>query len=200
MNTALAPTTEDAPRKLALMQAIGLDKLAPAQRELAVNIATRYGLDLLLKHLVIIEGRAYITRDGLLHVAHRSGVLDGIEVADVVLDGEYWRATCSVYRKDMTRPFTYSGRYPVKGTNAKYAPEMAVKVSEVAALRRAFDVSAPTLEERWDQDAPAAEPPKKTSLAEKVAARVAVVVPNEPEEDIGEPDPEAEAELAKLEF
>ena len=191
--TALATTTDEQPRKLALMKAVGLDRLAPEQRELAVNIATRYDLDLLLKHLVMIEGRAYITRDGLLHVAHRSNELDGIEVSDVALDGDYWRATCSVYRKDMGRPFTYTGRYPAKGGNAKYAPEMAVKVAEVAALRRAFDVSAPTLEERWDQDAPTPEPVKKTSLAEKVAEKAAVVV-------VPEATPSADAELDQLAF
>jgi hypothetical protein len=143
----------------------------------------------------MIEGRAYITRDGLLHVAHRSGVLDGIEVTPPTLDedGKFWRSTCSVFRRDMTRPFTYPGRYPATGGNAKYAPEMAVKVGEVAALRRAFDVSAPTLEERWDDAALPADPPKRTTLAEKVAEKAAVVAaPPEPE------PPGDEAELDAL--
>ena len=69
---------------MALLRAVGLDKLSPPQRELALNIAARYDLDLLLKHLVMIEGRPYITRDGLLHVAHRSGQLDGIETTEPV--------------------------------------------------------------------------------------------------------------------
>lgn len=170
------PEEREAKRKLALLKAVGLDRVAEEQRELALNLAKRYELDLLLKHLVLIEGRAYITRDGLLHVAHRSGVLDGIETTEPELVGEYWRATCSVYRKDMTRPFTYGGRYPAKGGNAKYAPEMAVKVAEVAALRRAFDVSAPTVEERWS-DVEAPEPAPPVSLAERVAAAKARVEP-----------------------
>lgn len=41
----------------------------------------------------------------------------------------------------MSRPFTFPGRYPATGGNAKYAPEMALKVAESMSLRRAFDVT-----------------------------------------------------------
>lgn len=178
MTTDLMPVGQasDA-RELALFKAIGLDKLAPEQRELALNIAGRYGLDLMLKHLVIIEGRPYITRDGLIHVAHRSGVFDGIEVTDPVKTDGYWRARCSVYRTDKTRPFTYPGRYPAAGGNQKYNEEMAIKVAEVAALRRAFDVSAPTVEERWEGEDAAlpAAPAPGASLAEIAAAKAAAL-------------------------
>lgn len=171
----LAPVDTDQRRSLALLKAVGLDRLAPEQRELALHIARRYELDLMLKHLVMIEGRPYITRDGLLHVAHRSGQLDGIETTEaVVVDGE-WRSTCSVYRKDMSRPFTYTGRYPIAGANRKFAPEMATKVGEVMALRRAFDVAAPTAEERWDMDVPAEASKPAPSLAERVAEKAATV-------------------------
>lgn len=193
MTTDLAPITEDAPRKLALLKAIGLDKLSEPARELAVAIATKYELDLLLKHALIIEGRLYVTRDGLLHIAHRSGAFDGITVTEPVLDGDYWRATASVYRKDMSHPFVYGGRYPVKGGNARYAPEMAVKVAEVAALRRAFDVAAPTLEERW-ADAEPSEQPVRKSLADVVAEKAAAVR-EQPAED-EEPDDD----LSDVEF
>lgn len=166
------------PREVALLKAIGFDRLAPEQRELALNIAQRYELDVMLKHLVMVDGKPYITRDGLLHVAHRSGNLDGIETTEPVIVDKFWTARCSVYRKDMSRPFTYGGRYPVDGQNRKFAPEMAIKVAEVMALRRAFDVAAPAMEERWDLDqtpvesASAAAP----SLAERAAARAAEVV------------------------
>lgn len=178
MTMTVAPT--DDKRELALLKAIGFDRLAPEQRELALNIASRYELDPLLKHLVLIEGRVYITRDGLLHVAHRSGALDGIVLDDgPTLEEDYWRATVSVYRKDMGHPFRYRGRYPAKGKNAAFGPEMAVKVAEVMALRRAFDVAAPAAEERWDTspDVAAAEPVKPVSLAERVAQKAAAVEP-----------------------
>jgi hypothetical protein len=179
MTQALAPVTEDN-RSVALLKAIGLDRLAPEQRELALNIANRYDLDLLLKHLVMIDGRPYITRDGLLHIAHRSGAFDGIETTEPTLVDGFWRSTCSVYRKDMSHPFTYAGRYPEKGQNAKFAPEMAVKVGEVMSLRRAFDVAAPTLEERWDIEPVAVEAAKPLTLAEKVAEKAAAVTGPEP--------------------
>ena len=159
------------------------DRVAPEQRELAIRIAAQYELDLLLKHLVLIEGRAYITRDGLLHIAHRSGQFDGMTTTEPVLVEDMWRSTCSVYRKDMSHPFTYTGRYPVTGSNKKFAPEMAVKVGEVMALRRAFDVAAPTAEERWDLEAPeATTPPQRPSLAAVVAEKAAAVEPEPPPE------------------
>lgn len=160
-------------RKAALLKAVGLDRVTPEQRELALAIAKRYDLDLLLKHLVLIEGRPYITRDALLHVAHRSGVLDGIEVTEPTVRtiegaGEFWYVEAAVYRKDMSRPFRYGGRYPTKGGNQKFAPEMATKVAECMALRRAFDVSAPTAEERWDVEMPVPQsPPAAASLPDR---------------------------------
>ena len=189
-----------APRSLdvALLKAVGLDRLAPEQRQLALAIAERYDLDLLLKHLVMIEGRPYITRDGLLHVAHRSGQLDGIETTEpAVVDG-FWRSTCSVYRKDMGHAFTYGGRYPTSGGNQKFAPEMAVKVGEVMALRRAFDVSAPVLEERWDVEVPEVEPVARPTLAERAAARAAEIIAPESVGTYSATMPEAMEVLAMI--
>ena len=169
-------SVRESPRDIALLKAVGLDRAAPEQRELAIAIAERYGLDLMLKHLVLIEGRPYVTRDALLHIAHRNGQLDGIVTTEPVLDGEFWRCSASVYRKDMSHPFTYGGRYPAKGGNARFAPEMALKVAESMALRRAFDIGAPSADERWDVDGPAeAAPTPKPTLAARVAERAAAV-------------------------
>lgn len=179
MTAALAtvPAVTD-PRELALLKAVGLDRVSAEQRELAINIAARYDLDLMLKHIVLVDGRPYITRDGLLHIAHRSGVFDGIEVTvPEVVDG-FWRCTASVYRKDMARPFTFPGRYPTQGGNQKYAPEMAIKVAESMALRRAFNIAAPTQDERWDvPEVPVHEPAPRPTLAERVAQKAAEVAP-----------------------
>jgi hypothetical protein len=172
----------DEERSKALLVALGLDAVSPAVRELALGIARRYDLDPMLKHLVLIKGKPYITRDGLLHVAHKSGVFDGIEVTDPVIDEvrtdgarRYWRARATVYRKDMSRPFVYPGRYPINGDNVAYAEEMAIKVAEVMCLRRAFDVAAPVVEEKWELDADddETESAAPTSLAERVAIRTA---------------------------
>lgn len=174
MTSEVITSDRDARRSAALLKAIGLDRVPPEQREIALAIAKRYELDLLLKHLVLVDGRPYVTRDGLLHVAHRSAQLDGIEVTDPELvdmpgQGTFWRATASVFRKDMSRPFRYTGRYPAKGGgNQRFAPEMAVKVAEVMALRRAFDVSAPVIEERWDMEATVSAP--APTLREAIAS------------------------------
>lgn len=196
MNQSVAVQNGQSPRELALLKAVGLDRAQPEQRELAVNIAERYELDLLMKHLVLIDGRPYITRDGLLHVAHRSGKLDGITTSEPAIIDGFWRATCSVYRNDMSHPFTYTGRYPTSGGNQKFAPEMAVKVAEVMALRRAFDVAAPTAEERWDATVPDAPAEQPKSLAERAAEKAAAVpIIVEP----GETVPSAAADVSSAE-
>src|SRR5512139_1381008 len=87
---------------LALLKAVGLDRAALAQRQLAIAIAVRYGLDLLLKHLVLIEGRPYVTRDALINIAHRSGQFDGIAVTEPVKEDNFWRCVATVWRKDMS--------------------------------------------------------------------------------------------------
>jgi hypothetical protein len=169
-------------RKAAILRAVGLEDVPAEQRELALAIANNYGLDLMLKHLVLIDGRPYITRDALLWVAHRSGHFDGIQTTEPIIKefpglGQCWWSEATVWRDDMSHPFTYGGRYPVAGQNKRYGPEMAIKVAECMTLRRAFNVSAPTVEERWSEDAEDAvmnsqdvQPPK--DLKALVAAKV----------------------------
>jgi len=194
-DTALAPV-ETGSLDLALLKAVGLDRAAPEQRKLAINIADRYGLDLLLKHLVLVEGRPYITRDALLHIAHRSGQFDGISVTEPAVSDGYWRCTATVYRKDMTHAFTYPGRYPATGGNAKFAEEMAIKVAESMALRRAFNVAAPVVEERWDVEAPAEPPAPRPTLAERAAEKAAAVAAVTVVESIAEPPAEPRTGLS----
>jgi hypothetical protein len=133
-----------------LVRYLGLNPNNPADKA-AVAVCRQYGFDPILKHVVVIpKGGVYITRDGLLHVAHRSGQLDGIVVEQdpALVDGE-WVAKVSVWRKDMRHPFTFPGRYPANGGNKQYAPEMALKAAEAHALRRAFDVTGlPTIDEQ----------------------------------------------------
>lgn len=176
--TILPATTQGTPekRELALLKAVGFDKLAPEMRELALAIADRYDLDPMLRHLVLIDGKPFITRDGLLWVAHRSKQFDGIKVTRPVKDEKFWRAEATVWRKDMTHPIEFFGRYPV---GAKNDEEMCVKVAESMALRRAFNVAAPTVEERWASDdaevVAASRPAPGSSLAEIARSKAAAV-------------------------
>lgn len=137
---------------------LGLDPRKPADRA-AVAVARHYDLDPLLKHVIVIPGGGvYITRDGLLHLAHRSGQLDGITVEQpptLDRDANEWVAVVTVHRKDQTHGYRFPGRYPVSGKNKQYAPEMALKAAEAHALRRAFAVTGlPTEDEHRPDQAP----------------------------------------------
>ena len=135
---------------------LGLNPNDP-RSQAVVAVAQRYDLDPLLKHVIVIpKGGVYITRDGLLHVAHRSGQLDGIVVEQeptLSEDGKEWVSRVSVYRKDMRHPFTFPGRYSSTGGNRDYAQEMSLKAAEAHALRRAFDVTGlPALDEQRPEE------------------------------------------------
>jgi hypothetical protein len=135
----------------AILRALKLNPADPNTQALLL-VCDRYGLDPLLKHMVLITGNPYVTRDGYLHIAHASGQFDGIEVVEQGENDTHWTAKVAVYRKDMTRPIAYTGRFPKsKQQMREYGPEMAVKCAEVAALRRAFNVTGiGAADERWD--------------------------------------------------
>lgn len=142
----------------AVLTALGLNPNSPNTHALLL-VCERYNLDPLLKHMVLIKTNPYVTRDGYLAIAHRSGQFDGMEVLEQGETPTHYTAKVAVYRRDMSRPFAYVGRFPKNKDMAKeYGPEMAVKVAEVQALRRAFNVTGiGAADEQWD-DAPAAAP------------------------------------------
>lgn len=134
----------------AILRALNINVSDPKAQAM-ILACQKYGLDPLLKHAVLISGNLYVTRDGLLAIAHRSGLLDGIVIEDEGETAEEWWAKVTVHVKDVHYGYTYRGRYPKSGQMKKYGPEMAVKVAEVMALRRAFGVTGvPTVEEQWD--------------------------------------------------
>lgn len=169
-----------------ILKAIGVHPNDPAHQA-ALLACERYDLDPLLKHIIVIpKGGTYITRDGWLHIAHRSGQFDGMEVVDTTETPTHWVAKCSVYRKDMGRPFTYVGRYSKAGSNKQYGPEMAVKTAEVAALRRAFPVDVADVggwEERQAEMTRTAPPPVSAGeILTSAAEAAAIIVELEPDE------------------
>lgn len=132
------------PDQAQILRIIGLNPADP-KAHAVVAVAERYGLDPVLGHIMILpkSQRPYITRDGYLHIAHRSGHLDGIEVTDGPRrDGaeREWTARVAVYRKDMSRPFVFPGRAALDLDNG---PEMSLARAERRALKRAFDVTLP---------------------------------------------------------
>jgi hypothetical protein len=134
-----------------VLKALNLNPRDPNVQAL-VLVCQQYDLDPVLKHAVLIKGNLYVTRDGLLHVAHKSGRLDGIVVEDEGETAKEWWAKVTVHVKGQTHGYSYKGRYPKSGHQTQYGPEMAVKCAEVMALRRAFGVTGiATVEEQWDK-------------------------------------------------
>lgn len=134
---------------------------------LALAICQRYGLDPLLRHVVLIPGgkdrrhNVYITQDGLLHVAHTSGKAWSLEVEEPKrmenpYTGKpdiYLRGRVRVYNPDTGREQVFEGgvwfsEYAQKGGSWNSHPAaMHQKVLEVFLLRRAFDVAVTPVEE-----------------------------------------------------
>src|SRR5512147_399807 len=81
-----------------ILAAIGINPNDPTHQA-ALLACDKYDLDPLLKHIVVIpKAGPYITRDGWLHVAHRSGQFDGMEVVDTSESQSHWIAKVAVYR------------------------------------------------------------------------------------------------------
>jgi hypothetical protein len=128
-------------RMSAILEAVGIKANDPVHQA-ALLACEMYDLDPLRKEVIVIpRGGPYVTRDGYLRVAHRSGQLDGIVVLEESETPTHWEAKVAVHRKDMTHPFTYVGRYPKSGTNKAYGREMAITRAERTALARAFPVA-----------------------------------------------------------
>ena len=158
------------PRDTQVLSYLGLNPNDPKSRAV-VAVARRYDLDPLLKHVVVIpKSGVYITRDGYLHIAHSSGQLDGIVVEQeptLSEDGREWVSRVTVWRKDMSHPFTFPGRYSVNGGNRDYAQEMSLKAAESHAMRRAFNVAGlPSADEQRPEEQ---QPQRRVRAADLVA-------------------------------
>lgn len=195
----------DEQQKARILKALGLDLSQPLTQAL-VLVAQRYDLDPLLKQVQIIKSNVYITHAGLLHIAHTSGKLDGIVVEEESVDNSFFRAKVSVYRKDMAHPFKFSGKYAKSKVRSDGASgeEMALKNAERAALRRAFDITAPTMDDSGEDmddvppgsdidlpmDRPALPGPEANALPVGLATGPdGKFLPNQPEAEDPKPKP-----------
>lgn len=153
--TPTGPRTIGDPREEEqLTRQLILKNATEPQLKLVMGICNRYGFDPLLKHVVIVSNNIYVTRDGLLHLAHASGQFNGIGVSMEQAKNGEWMATCTVHRKDMDHPIVYTAfesehkpSNPGGSAWGKYPRAMLQKCAEVMALRRAFDVSVGAAEE-----------------------------------------------------
>jgi phage recombination protein Bet len=125
--------------------------------KLLLYTATKYDLDPLVKQIWCVKygdkpAAIYTSRDGFLHLAHKSGQFDGMETTALRnAKGELTGARCSVWRKGCGRPFVVEvalSEYFVKQNQGDKPNQWAIrpetmikKVAESQCLRRAFDIS-----------------------------------------------------------
>ncbi len=179
--------------------------------KLALAIAGRYGLDPLLRHLVLIPGgknrryNVYITRDGLLHIAHTSGKPWSIEIDEPQKRENPYTGKEDIYLKGRVKvldPATgqtqvfeggvwFSEYNAGQGSWKTHPAAMHQKVLEVYLLRRAFDVALTPIEEMDRVQAVQAQPAAAVPVeAEPVEPR--------PEAAQRGPEPITPAQLTKL--
>lgn len=80
-------------------------KGTPQQTTLLFQLAEHYQLDPLTKEISLIPGKGpFIGVWGRLHVAHRSGKLDGLEMDDEFETDRHYCCRVVVWRKDQGRP------------------------------------------------------------------------------------------------
>jgi len=143
--------------------------------KLALAICGKYGLDPLLRHLVLIESNkkdksgnwykvynVYVTRDGLLHIAHESGVHFAITFDEPVRKDNPYSGESDIYLSGTLKreghPDFVAGLWfseycntkrdgSAQGAWATHPAAMHQKAVEVYLLRRGFDVSLPAMEE-----------------------------------------------------
>lgn len=211
-----APVTVD----LDSLRYLGLDPENVATRAL-VLLAQRYQLDPLLGEIQLISDRngakLYVTRDGMLAVAHASGHLDGITVDEQRRNstGDGWTAYVSVWRNDMAHPFRYGAQCKDSEAQARAGngPEMALARAERRALKRAFRIRSDFYPERphieavevegeaADIDVTDARPSAVGATAVGEAAREVSSRPPAPprnEDEFIAPSREQEAQLRRL--
>lgn len=123
-------------------------KGTPQQIELLFRLAERYNLDPLTKEISLVPGSgAFVGVWGRLHVAHRSGLLDGLEADQEEEDDRYYKVRCVVWRKDMSRPAAKVIGRVAKSENKQWPIEIARARAIRAALGYAFSIH-----DTYDQD------------------------------------------------
>lgn len=86
------------------LELLGL-KGPPNQIQLLFQLGEKYQLDILTKEVTLIPGKGpFIGVWGRLHIAHRSGKLDGLELDDEWDTDRHHCVRVIVWRKDMGRP------------------------------------------------------------------------------------------------
>jgi len=147
--------------------------LTKTEWELFLYMARLYDLNPLLREIWAVKyngkpANIFTGRDGLLKIAHKSGMFDGmrtvllvatqtgVEEADIAPKGaEILGAKCYVWRKDMSHPVEVSvklSEYDTHRSTWKEKPDTMIrKVAEAHCLRRTFSIHGLYLPEEFKQ-------------------------------------------------
>lgn len=194
-------------------------KGSPQHTTLLFQLAEHYQLDPLIKEISLIPGKGpFIGVWGRIHIAQRSGMLDGFEADEETHEDGLYIVRCIVWRKDMGHPAAkVKGR--VRDAEKKDWPwEIARARAVRAAFGYAFNIHdaydqtdedwGPPPDERLEATivaeaaeevtppAPAAAP-KRTRRVNKKTGEVIDVTPNPAEPTPGAADSGQAAESTK---
>lgn len=183
--------------------------LTKPDKTLLAQVAITYGFDPLMGEVSIYQRRPYVSIDGRYRKAQETGQLDGVETRPAtkqekedwqIPEGDYFYRS-EVYLKGSTRPFVAWGRVHKAETVGgkgfkpveKNPQRMAEKRAEAQALRKAFHIPLPSVEDigspDYDADSTAVEVDTDTGeinepkpkAKENPQSKTAVADPEEPE-------------------
>jgi len=128
-----------------------------AQEQIAEQIKAlfaEYGLRPDLGHIVVLGDRPYVTREGLLYYARKSGQLQGIKVEIVERQKDFCLVKATVLTKDGGE-FEAYGDASTSNTNRMVSPHL-IRMAETRAinraLREAFPIGLCSYEELGEAD------------------------------------------------
>ena len=142
--------------------------LTTPEKKMLAQVAITYGFDPLMGEITIYQGRPWVSIDGRYRKAQETGKLDGVSTRPAtkqeredwqIPDGDYFFRS-EVYVKEARFPFVAWGR--VRGSETQggkgYTPvetnpqRMAEKRAEGQALRKAFHIPLPSIEDIGSPD------------------------------------------------
>lgn len=154
----------DTPQMLARVELAKFPKdLTPIEKKLLAQVAITYGFDPLMGEVSIYQGRPFVSIDGRYRKAQETKDFDGISTRPAtkqeridweIPDGDYFYHS-EVFTKSASHPFVGWGRVNQSETKGgqgfkpveKNPQRMAEKRAEAQALRKAFHIPLPSVED-----------------------------------------------------